>query len=68
VRAVKAEAWLSRQVDLRGTFRVSPETAHEFGLRAASETSPITDHRSTAEYRRHAVSVLARRLLERSAS
>ncbi len=68
VRAVKAEAWLSRQVDLRGSFRVSPETAHEFGLRAASETSPITDHRSTAEYRRHAVSVLARRLLERSAS
>ena len=68
VRAVKAEAWLSRQVDLRGTFRVSPETAREFGRRAASETNPITDHRSTAEYRRHAVSVLARRLLERSAS
>lgn len=68
VRATKAEAWLARRVDLRGAFRVDAETAREFGSIAASETSPITDHRSTAEYRRHAVSVLARRLLERSAS
>ncbi|MCE2763878.1 MAG: FAD binding domain-containing protein [Ilumatobacteraceae bacterium] len=68
VRASRAEAWLSKQIDLRGSFSVSVETAQEFGRRAASETSPISDHRSTADYRRHAVSVLARRLLERSAA
>lgn len=68
IRATQTEAWLSTRVDLRGSFRVSRETTEEFGRRAASETSPISDHRSTADYRRHAVSVLARRLLERSAA
>jgi len=37
----------------------------EFARLVSAEVRPITDHRSTAEYRRHAAGVLARRLLER---
>jgi CO/xanthine dehydrogenase FAD-binding subunit len=37
----------------------------EFAATVSAEVSPITDHRSTESYRRHAAGVLARRLLER---
>ncbi len=37
----------------------------EFARLVTTEVQPITDHRGTAEYRRHASGVLARRLLER---
>jgi len=68
VRARGAEAWLASQTSLLGTPTVNDTLAREFGARAATECSPIDDHRSTAEYRRHAISVLAQRLLLRAAA
>jgi CO/xanthine dehydrogenase FAD-binding subunit len=45
--------------------RPSAAALDEFARLVAEEVRPITDHRSTAGYRRHAAGVLARRLLER---
>jgi CO/xanthine dehydrogenase FAD-binding subunit len=68
VRARATEAWLATQTSLVGNPKVSDTLAREFGQRAAAECSPIDDHRSTADYRRHAISVLAQRLLLRAAN
>lgn len=68
IRATEAESWLARNVSLRGSLRINSDIATEFGRRVAAEARPISDHRSTADYRRHAISVLARRLLERAAT
>ena len=67
IRATEAESWLARNISLRGSLSISSDIATEFGRRVAAEARPISDHRSTADYRRHAISVLARRLLERAA-
>lgn len=62
IRCRESEQWLSDQVD-SAAANFSGDVAKEFGRRAALEARPIDDHRSTAEYRRHAISVLAERLL-----
>ena len=59
VRARKAEALVA------GEDQPSEALLAEFARTVGEEVSPITDHRSTAAYRRHASGVLARRLLER---
>ena len=64
IRAHDAETWMATQSDLR--TQPTPALIDEFAERVASAARPIDDHRSTAAYRRHAVRVLARRLLERS--
>ena len=66
IRCREAETWLKTTHDLSSRESISLDVANEFGRRAASESSPIDDHRSTAQYRRHAISVLASRLLRKA--
>ena len=66
IRCRDAEAWLKSSQDLSAGQSISLDVANEFGRRAAGESSPIDDHRSTAQYRRHAISVLASRLLRKA--
>jgi CO/xanthine dehydrogenase FAD-binding subunit len=65
IRCAQAEAFAATVVDPLDRT-VSDADAEEFGRVAASEARPIDDHRSTAEYRRHAIAVLSRRLLRRA--
>lgn len=65
LRAAAAEAHAVDAVDWdRGTL--DEESVVTFGRLAAEAARPIDDHRSSAAYRRHAVDVLARRLLRRA--
>lgn len=59
VRARQAEALIAENPN------PSESVLDEFARTVSAEVSPITDHRSTESYRRHAAGVLARRLLER---
>jgi CO/xanthine dehydrogenase FAD-binding subunit len=54
--------WLAAQADWR-----DPAVADEFAVRVAATARPIDDDRARATYRRHAVEVMARRALRRSA-
>ena len=61
IRCTESEAWINSV----GLENVNQSIAKEFGEHVRTESRPIDDHRSTAEYRRHAVGVLAARLLLR---
>ena len=65
LRCPEAEAFAESAVD-HERRSVSDRDVLEFGRLAASAAQPIDDHRSTAAYRRHAIEVLARRLLRRA--
>lgn len=66
IRCRDSEAWLAGQTDLKVISQLAPNLLKELGDRVAKEAKPIDDHRSTAAYRKHAVSTLVRRLLLRA--
>jgi CO/xanthine dehydrogenase FAD-binding subunit len=65
LRCAEAEALLESEIDWT-TMSARGAALERFGTLAAAQSRPITDHRSTAEYRRHAVGVLATRLARRA--
>ena len=65
IRCSEAEEFVNSH--LQTSQSLSPEIVNRFAEIAGNESRPIDDHRSTAAYRKHAITVLAKRLLERSA-
>jgi CO/xanthine dehydrogenase FAD-binding subunit len=65
LRCPAAEAFAAQHVEF-ASKRVSAADVREFSELARAAARPIDDHRSTAEYRRHAIGVLAGRLLRRA--
>ena len=67
LRCPEAELLASRDFPWDGG-RIEPGLLSAVADSVRAAARPIDDHRSSADYRRHAVGVLARRLLERAAS
>lgn len=65
IRADRAEAFAAAAVDWDAPA-VTAAAAEEFGRLAAAAAAPPDDFVASGEYRRHAVGVLARRLLTRA--
>ena len=63
LRAAEAERFIQGELDWEGRRPASEATLHRFGDLVAAASKPIDDVRGTAAYRRHALSVLARRCL-----
>lgn len=65
LRAPDAEAFAHDNIDWNNTSVPDPRTYETFANLVAAAARPIDDHRSTAEYRRQAVKVMAQRALMR---
>jgi len=66
LRASEAEAWISPRLDWETMTPPTQDELDTFAELVAEAASPIDDHRSTADYRRHAVGVMAKRALQRA--
>jgi CO/xanthine dehydrogenase FAD-binding subunit len=63
IRALSAEEFAAAELPWESRDRVGDAVVRRFGELVAAAASPIDDVRGTAGYRRHALSVLARRAL-----
>jgi CO/xanthine dehydrogenase FAD-binding subunit len=68
LRARDAESWVAGALAWDGDTvpTADAKVASEFGRRVGDDARPIDDHRGTAAFRRHAVTVCARRALVRT--
>ena len=64
LRAPAAEELLAAELPWRTREPIEPALTRQFGELVAAAARPIDDVRGTAAYRRHALSVLARRTLD----
>ncbi|GLW62440.1 carbon-monoxide dehydrogenase medium subunit [Actinomadura rubrobrunea] len=62
-RATAAEEFLAAELDWERRRPLDPAVARRFGELVSAAASPIDDVRGTADYRRHALAVMARRTL-----
>lgn len=65
LRCPDAEALLASSINW-STLSTPPDVLDRFAGAVSAASRPITDHRSTADYRRHAVGILAKRLARRA--
>jgi CO/xanthine dehydrogenase FAD-binding subunit len=63
-RAHEAEQFIAQELDWDARAPIEPKALDRFGELVAQAASPIDDQRGSAAYRRHALSVLARRTLK----
>ena len=62
-RAIEAEEFLAGELTWGTRLPIPDSVAYRFGQLVAGAAAPIDDVRGTADYRRHALSVMARRTL-----
>ena len=62
MRSPSAEAIAVSGIDWEAK-RVDDDVAEAFGAAAAQSADPVTDVTASADYRRHAIAVMARRAL-----